>query len=44
MPYQRRPPHKPLSMRQAEAAAPALLGFIILLLIGYALAWLFGWL
>lgn len=40
MPYRNR---KPYSMRKAEAALPALGGFIILITIGYALACLFGW-
>lgn len=31
-------------MRKAEAALPFLGNLIILITVGYALAWLFGWL
>ena len=43
MPYQRRPPRKPLSVRQAEALGPVLLGYLLLALVGYGVAWLLGW-
>lgn len=43
MPYQHRPPRKPYSMRQAEALGPMLLAFALIILLGYGLAWLLGW-